>query len=182
MKTDIEIVNLFEKKLTNTPIENITVNEICNDLNIKRQTFYYYFKDIYEVCENYLNNSKNEILTGKSDFQTNLFDYLDNHIAILSKIANSNLVYCLEVFIEGLLINYIIEKISSNNLSKELSYSNFVEIANNISCYTSRYLVSTLESEFNFDKKVVSRKFNILTSDEIIKTFIDLYVKNRAVI
>lgn len=37
--------------LKNKPLDRITVKDICEQCEINRNTFYYYFKDIYDVLE-----------------------------------------------------------------------------------------------------------------------------------
>lgn len=40
----------FSNLLNNRPINHITVTDICKDCGINRQTFYYHFQDIYDLC------------------------------------------------------------------------------------------------------------------------------------
>lgn len=44
------IATAFLKRLDNRPIHQITVKDICRDCSINRQTFYYHFRDVYELC------------------------------------------------------------------------------------------------------------------------------------
>ena len=37
------------------PINKVTVKDVVNDCGITRNTFYYYFRDIYDVLESVLN-------------------------------------------------------------------------------------------------------------------------------
>lgn len=43
------IINSFKELLNKKSIDKITVKEICNQSNVNRQTFYYYFSDIMDV-------------------------------------------------------------------------------------------------------------------------------------
>lgn len=40
----------FLKLLGHKPINQITVKDICVDCGITRQTFYYHFQDVYDLC------------------------------------------------------------------------------------------------------------------------------------
>ena len=45
------IMKTFLHILKNKPLDRITVKDICEQCEINRNTFYYYFKDIYDVLE-----------------------------------------------------------------------------------------------------------------------------------
>ena len=49
------------KLLQEKSIDKITVKDICEMCEINRNTFYYYYRDIYEVLEDFI---KREILKG----------------------------------------------------------------------------------------------------------------------
>src|SRR5574344_471779 len=49
VNTEKQIQDTFIKLLEKYNLEEIDVNMICTELNIKRQTFYYHFKNIYDV-------------------------------------------------------------------------------------------------------------------------------------
>lgn len=40
----------FLKLLSNKPINQITVKDICKECGVNLQTFYYHFQDIYDLC------------------------------------------------------------------------------------------------------------------------------------
>ena len=44
------IMQTFLHILKNKPLDRITVKDICEQCEINRNTFYYYFKDIYMMC------------------------------------------------------------------------------------------------------------------------------------
>ena len=46
-----EANKLFKDLLKEKPFNKITVNDIANKCDINRQTFYYHFKDIYDLLE-----------------------------------------------------------------------------------------------------------------------------------
>lgn len=45
------IMQTFLHILKNKPLDRITVKDICEQCEINRNTFYYYFRDIYDVLE-----------------------------------------------------------------------------------------------------------------------------------
>lgn len=45
------LVESFIKLLNDNPLDKITVKEIVDDCGVNRNTFYYYFQDIYDLLE-----------------------------------------------------------------------------------------------------------------------------------
>lgn len=41
----------LKKLLLEKPLDKITINDITTDCGINRMTFYYHFKDIYDLVE-----------------------------------------------------------------------------------------------------------------------------------
>ena len=41
------------KLLSQKPLDKVTVKDIIEDCGVNRQTFYYHFKDIYDLVANY---------------------------------------------------------------------------------------------------------------------------------
>lgn len=65
-------LRLAEKK----PLNKITVRDITGECGITRNTFYYYFHDIYDVFITYIENRMTEIYENSSD-ETALFDFME---------------------------------------------------------------------------------------------------------
>lgn len=45
------IVSSFKELLNKHPMDKVTVKEICEQCNVNRQTFYYYFTDIMDILK-----------------------------------------------------------------------------------------------------------------------------------
>ena len=58
----------FKILLEDQTIDKITVKDIVSKCGVNRQTFYYHFRDIYELMEWTLENDIREYLSDKSDF------------------------------------------------------------------------------------------------------------------
>ena len=58
--------NLLLKK----PLTKITVNDIAEDCGINRMTFYYHFKDIYDLVEWSCQEDASRALAGKKTYET----------------------------------------------------------------------------------------------------------------
>ena len=58
--------NLLLKK----PLTKITINDIAQDCGINRMTFYYHFKDIYDLVEWCCQEDASRALAGKKTYET----------------------------------------------------------------------------------------------------------------
>lgn len=56
--------------LSKKPLNKITINEITNDCGINRMTFYYHFKDIYDLVEWSCTEDARKALEGKKTYET----------------------------------------------------------------------------------------------------------------
>ena len=62
-----KIVNQLMEDLEKNKLDKITVNQLTSELDISRQTFYYYFDDLYSVIEWILIDAASSILDDYSD-------------------------------------------------------------------------------------------------------------------
>ena len=60
--TKMAIVKAFEELARVKNVDRLTVNEITDKCQISRNTFYYHFKDIYDVLEEMLNQRVEQMI------------------------------------------------------------------------------------------------------------------------
>ncbi|NCC67741.1 MAG: TetR family transcriptional regulator [Clostridia bacterium] len=59
------------KLLSETTLDKITISDITNDCGLNRQTFYYHFKDVYDLVEwTYRTAAENALSGGKASYGT----------------------------------------------------------------------------------------------------------------
>ena len=68
--TKYALENSLKKLLLQKPLNKITINDITEDCGISRMTFYYHFKDIYDLIEWAFEEEASRILEGKKDYDT----------------------------------------------------------------------------------------------------------------
>ena len=56
--------------LLQKPLNKITINDIAEDCGINRMTFYYHFKDIYDLVEWCCEEDASRALAGKKTYET----------------------------------------------------------------------------------------------------------------
>ena len=60
----------LKKLLLRKPLNKITINDITEDCGVNRMTFYYHFKDIYDLVDWILVEDATEALEGHQDYET----------------------------------------------------------------------------------------------------------------
>ena len=60
----------LKKLLLHKPLNKITINDITEDCGVNRMTFYYHFKDIYDLVDWILVEDAAEALEGRQNFET----------------------------------------------------------------------------------------------------------------
>lgn len=70
------IANEFSAMLSGRTLESVTVKELTDRLKISRQTFYYYFHDIYEIAEWIFEQESEMILAEFSNIDSWQFGYV----------------------------------------------------------------------------------------------------------
>ena len=83
----------LKKLLLQKPLNKITINDITEDCGVNRMTFYYHFKDIYDLVDWILVEDASKVLEGRKTFDTWTEAFLD----ILNQIQD-NKVLVLNVY------------------------------------------------------------------------------------
>ena len=60
----------LKKLLLQKPLNKITINDITEDCGVNRMTFYYHFKDIYDLVEWSCQEDASRALAGKKTYET----------------------------------------------------------------------------------------------------------------
>ncbi len=122
---EASLKNLLLKK----PFDKITINDIAEDCGISRMTFYYHFKDIYDLVEWACEEDVKKILEDKDDYKTwtqgflNLFEeVLKNKPFILNvyrSVGREQVENYLYKIVYDLLLNVVEEKAQGMTVREE---------------------------------------------------------------
>lgn len=80
----------LKKLLCEKSLDKITVTDIVEDCEVNRQTFYYHFKDIYDLVEWIFTNEATKALDGKKTYDTwqqgilQIFEYVMQNKAFVT--------------------------------------------------------------------------------------------------
>lgn len=126
-RTKIWIANTMKKLLSTKPIENIRVTEICRAAEIERPTFYYHFKDKYDLMAwiFYQGETQTNLLDVESaarSMNRMRQDFMFFKRAYEDRSENPMWAYMLEYFAAGY-TNLAKEKLGVDALDTQLQYS-----------------------------------------------------------
>lgn len=68
--TKLALEESLKRLLLKKPLDKITINDLTTDCGISRMTFYYHFKDIYDLVEWVCLEDARRALDGKSSYDT----------------------------------------------------------------------------------------------------------------
>ena len=119
----------LKKLLSKKELSKITISNITNDCGVNRQTFYYHFKDVYDLLEWIYLNEVIQSINGKDTYDTwqqgflSIFEYILNNREFVKNTYNS---ISREIFLRFiykqtslLLMNIIEEKSKKLNVKEE---------------------------------------------------------------
>lgn len=102
----------LKKRLTLTTLDKITIQQLVDDAEVSRKTFYYHFQDVYDLLEWLLIDEGKRVLEGNTTADTwqkglgNVLEYLQNNRTIILNIFRSvqNDVNYLKVHVTKLIL------------------------------------------------------------------------------
>ena len=122
-----QIAQKFTELLMEKPLEQITVKELAEALGISRQTFYYYFHDIYEIVEWIFETESEIILSGCSTIDSWQLGYIlmmqwvQNHRRLVLSCYRSIRKDYVENFMNRILYPYIQEVVKEQSRGMQVT-------------------------------------------------------------
>jgi probable dihydroxyacetone kinase regulator len=119
----------FKELLSKKSIEKITISDLTNSCGINRQTFYYYFTDIYDLMRWIYLTESEAAVSGKNTYTTwqegllRVFNYLSENKDFVMRTQSTGNQYILEDFlsihVDSVLINVVREFSRAHTISTE---------------------------------------------------------------
>lgn len=85
----------LKKLLAQSTLDKITIQQLVDDAEVSRKTFYYHFQDVYDLLEWTLVDEGKRVLEGNTTADTwqkglcNVLEYLQDHRAVILNIYRS---------------------------------------------------------------------------------------------
>lgn len=181
-KTEDLIQQRFLKLAEIMPIDEIDVNMICNGLKIKRQTFYYHYKNIYDVILYlYSHDSifKDNIKKIEySEIIEKTVGYLFLREDFNREVINSNSNDILKEFIYSNLYKAIILYLKKYKLNISQKREEAIFLAKSLSEYIS-YLFQNVRND---ESEIIEKVLRFLNEDIVVnitRSYISSFKYNK---
>lgn len=132
--TQQAIIDTFLKMLACKSLDKITVKEIVNECGINRNTFYYYYKDIYDLLEDVVSTESKKIIEEDGNSKTfydecmRAFDVMMKYKNALLHIYNSRSRSVIEKYLMAVTPNFIRRFVTLNSENIEINEKNIIFI------------------------------------------------------
>lgn len=166
-KIEDKIQKKFIELLKTNEISDIDVSLICSSLSITRQSFYYHYKNIYDLVFSIYINKENKINTSSlKEIITSLLNILEKDRWFNLKVLASDISDALKDYTYSYLLTSYSSYLVKYNLKSEENR------------LISRFLASSINEEIineyslNYDINLINKNINKLINDELIRTLI----------
>lgn len=158
MKKELVYKKGLIKLLENNSLDNISVISLCEEVGSNRHTFYYHFRDIYDVVNSIMLNSNIGFRDNINDLKQllkSMHKYVEKEYSFLSKICKSG---ACEI-VEDTFYRYFYKNIAPILKEKVTLIDDINTINRYISSLFSKeflyYIISNLkESQTNFNQRL----------------------------
>ncbi|MGI6644708.1 MAG: TetR/AcrR family transcriptional regulator C-terminal domain-containing protein [Bacilli bacterium] len=152
MKTDVKLANALKEMMATTPIEKISVKSLTEQCGINRQTFYYHYRDIYDLLSTMFQNEKIIGIDDKNSWEEALdpiFDYLLSNEKFILNVSNSAGHDLLAEFLNSVFYQVILRQLEILDGNKILEAAEKQFIATFYSAGFSKTIMQWIENDMS---------------------------------
>lgn len=174
--TETQIQNKFLKLLNKYKIDEIDVNMLCESLNIRRQTFYYHYKNLYDVIYSVFYLKKMEPTNPKdlNKLLDDVINFLFEDENFNREINDSNAKDILSNFLVSFLFHGLYIYLNRFKLGNETKREVGRFIANSAIGQILYYF-----KDEELSKAEIKENIKALVNNEVIEKLISTYKKSK---
>lgn len=177
----LELKKAFLKLIYTKPIETINVSSICDELNIKRQTFYYHYRDIFELVDSIFEDYTNDLIKEEMDhnYLKSICEFSFENNYLISSCINGGLRDVINKFYLNLLLPYVSMSVYELENIKELNNKDIKEIIYYHANALSLYMIDVFKTEDTIQLNQIINKIHIFLDKENLERTASLYYERR---
>lgn len=164
----------LKKVLLKKSLNKITISDITNDCGINRMTFYYHFKDIYDLIEWSCMEDARVALEDKKTYDTwqqgfyQIFEaVLDNKSFIMNVYRSTSIEY-LENFLYKLTYNLMMDVVNEKSKGMNIKQEDKEFIANFYKYAFVGLMLDWIKKDMQEDPKEIINKLSTLVHNNIV--------------
>ncbi|MEH7108720.1 TetR-like C-terminal domain-containing protein [Bacillus sp. JJ1764] len=165
----------LKKLLAKKNLEKITITDITTDCEVNRQTFYYHFKDIYDLVEWIYTNEASKALGNKKTYDTwqqgfrEIFVYLLENQDFVKNTYHSLSREYLENFLYNETYNLLIAVVKEKAAGMSVREKDQAFIAHFYKYAFTGLMLDWIGKGMREDPSTIIEQISILTRGDIIK-------------
>ena len=161
--------------LLQKPLEKITISDIADDCGINRMTFYYHFKDIYDLVEWSCVEDATKALEGKKTYETwqqgflQIFNAVLNNKPFIMNVYHSVNREHVETYLYKLTFNLLIDVIEEKSVGLGVLKEDKEFIANFYKCAFVGLMLEWIKNDMKDDPQHMINRLDILIHGDITR-------------
>lgn len=175
----------LKKLLSEKPMDKITVVDIVEDCEVNRQTFYYHFKDIYDLVEWIYTNEASKALGDKKTYDTwqqgfmQIFRYVQENKAFVINTYHSINREHLENYLYNETFNLLIGVVEEKAAGLTVKEEDKAFIAHFYKFAFIGLMLEWIRKGMKEDPSHIIERVNILIRGSIVKALENLRIDNH---
>lgn len=162
--------------LLQKPLNKITVGDIANDCGINRMTFYYHFKDIYDLIEWSCVEDATKALEGKKTYDTwqegflNIFNAVLDNKPFIMNVYRSVSREQVEMYLYKLTYNLLIDVVNEKSVGMAVSDEDKKFIADFYKYAFVGIMLNWIRNDMKEEPKQIVDHLSVLIHGNITRT------------
>lgn len=162
--------------LLQKPLNKITVGDIANDCGINRMTFYYHFKDIYDLIEWSCVEDATKALEGKKTYDTwqegflNIFNAVLDNKPFIMNVYRSVSREQIEIYLYKLTYNLLIDVVNEKSVGMAVSDEDKKFIADFYKYAFVGIMLNWIRNDMKEGPKQIVDRLSVLIHGNITRT------------
>ncbi|MGN0455964.1 MAG: TetR/AcrR family transcriptional regulator [Acutalibacteraceae bacterium] len=162
--------------LLQKPLNKITVGDIANDCGINRMTFYYHFKDIYDLIEWSCVEDATKALEGKKTYDTwqegflNIFNAVLDNKSFIMNVYRSVSREQIEMYLYKLTYNLLIDVVNEKSVGMAVSDEDKKFIADFYKYAFVGIMLNWIRNDMKEEPKQIVDRLSVLIHGNITRT------------
>lgn len=162
--------------LLQKPLNKITVGDIANDCGINRMTFYYHFKDIYDLIEWSCVEDATKALEGKRTYDTwqegflNIFNAVLDNKPFIMNVYRSVSREQIEMYLYKLTYNLLIDVVNEKSVGMAVSDEDKKFIADFYKYAFVGIMLNWIRNDMKEEPKQIVDRLSVLIHGNITRT------------
>ncbi len=162
--------------LLQKPLNKITVGDIANDCGINRMTFYYHFKDIYDLIEWSCVEDATKALEGKKTYDTwqegflNIFNAVLDNKPFIMNVYRSVSREQIEMYLYKLTYDLLIDVVNEKSVGMAVSDGDKKFIADFYKYAFVGIMLNWIRNDMKEEPKQIVDRLSVLIHGNITRT------------